>query len=98
MACEMNTVEEYQHAKVLCEKLAIIPASFFDSTYFKTKEGMYHIEYSTDVIKNLQWLKKLLNYYNAPLNTYTNYNNWFNQNESVFIIKNVKGIEIAFFL
>ncbi len=97
MACEMNTVEEYQYARTLCEKTAMIPALFFDNTFFKTKEGLYHIAYSTDMIKNLQWLNKLLNYYNEPMNTNTNCNNWFNQNEVVFIIKNVKGIEIAFF-
>ncbi len=99
IACEMNTMSEYQYAANLCKEMIASPKIYFDNSYVRKNNKIFQIYSSNDKKRNLIWLGKLLACYNEDLNfTKKNlYNYWYNLKEFVFVVKNDKNKEIAFF-
>ncbi len=98
-ACEMNTVSEYQYAINLCKEMLISPSIYFNNSFIRKNNTNFQICSSNDEEHNLVWLGKLFAYYNEYLDFKgpSLYNYWFNPKEFVFIIKNNKNQEVAFF-
>lgn len=97
-ACEMNTVSEYQYAINLCREMIIFPNKYFNDSYIRTSNTNLRICGSKDKEHNLEWLNKLLTYYNDHINNNMPnlYDYWFHSNESAFVVKD-NNKEIAFF-
>lgn len=98
-ACEMNTMSEYQYAANLCKEMIASPKIYFDNSYIWKNNTGFQIYSSNDKKHNLFLLGKLFACYNEYLNIKEEYlyNYWFNPEEFVFIVKNDKNKEIAFF-
>lgn len=98
-ACEMNTVSEYQYAVNLCKEMIISPQKYFNNSFIRKANANFQVCSSKNKKRNLSWLGKLFAYYNEHLNFKKpySYNYWFTSEESVFIIKNDKNQEVAFF-
>lgn len=98
-ACEMNTVSEYQYAINLCKEMIISPNIYFNNINIRKNNTNFQICSSNDKGHNLFWLGKLFAHYNEYLDHKESYlyNYWFSSDEFVFIVKNNKNQEIAFF-
>lgn len=98
-ACEMNTISEYQYAINLCKKMLMSPDIYFNNSYVRKANINFLICSSSDKEMNLKWLEKLFAHYNESLfiKESNNYDYWYSPKESVYIIKNNKNQEAAFF-
>lgn len=99
MACEMNTITEYQYANNLCKKMLTFPAIFFNNIFLQKANTTFSIYSNTDKESSLKWLEKLFIYYDETLvlKDPCYYEYWYNPKELVFIIRNTENKEVAFF-
>ena len=75
------------------------PDIYFNNSYVRKANINFLICSSSDKEMNLKWLEKLFAHYNESLffKESNNYAYWFSPNESVYVIKNNKNQEVAFF-
>lgn len=99
MACEMNTITEYQYANNLCKKMLAFPTIFFNNIFLQKANTIFEIYSNGNKESSLKWLEKLFVYYHEifALKEPCYYDYWYNPNELVFIIKNDENKEVAFF-
>lgn len=99
MACEMNTIAEYQYANTLCMEMLTFPVRFFNSVFLQKENTTFLIHSNANKESSLKWLEKLFIYYDEALalkESYS-YDYWYNPKELVFVIKNTENKEVAFF-